>query len=128
MQLLNNLFKVCWKWKNTDIIRYKLTSLVSLQQVNVKKSKKLMKANENSQYWRTKSSYFLSDLRNLNEIFRKDVPYDNTKSHKKPGFILSLEDTFLKKPQRRSDWPSAFLGLLLFSWMFISSYTTIYFL
>ena len=31
MQLLNNLFKVCWKWKkNADIIGYKLTSLVSL--------------------------------------------------------------------------------------------------
>ena len=25
-------------------------------------------------------------LRNFNEIFRKDVPYDNIKSHKKPGF------------------------------------------
>ena len=25
------------------------------------------------------------DLRNLNEIFRKDVTYDNIKSHKKAG-------------------------------------------
>ena len=25
-------------------------------------------------------------MRNFNEIFRKDVPYDNFKSHKKPGF------------------------------------------
>ena len=24
-----NLFKICWKWKNADIIYYKLTSLVS---------------------------------------------------------------------------------------------------
>ena len=30
IQLLNNLFKLCWKWKNVDIICYKLTSLVSL--------------------------------------------------------------------------------------------------
>ena len=28
----------------------------------------------------------LNNLRNLNEIFRKDVTYDNIKSHKKPGF------------------------------------------
>ena len=48
MQLLNNLFKVCWRWKNADIICYKLTSLVSLQQGNVKKSEKLMKIDENS--------------------------------------------------------------------------------
>ena len=34
--------------KNTDIICYKLTSLVSLQQVNVKKSRNLMKIDENS--------------------------------------------------------------------------------
>ena len=27
-----------------------------------------------------------NDLRNCNEIFRKDVTYDNIKSHKKPGF------------------------------------------
>ena len=32
------------------------------------------------------SSFLLSDLRNFNEIFRKDVTYDNIKSHKKPGF------------------------------------------
>ena len=25
-------------------------------------------------------------LHNFNEIFKKDVPYDNFKSHKKPGF------------------------------------------
>ena len=28
IQLLNNLFKICWKWKNADIICYNLTSLV----------------------------------------------------------------------------------------------------
>ena len=42
--MLNNLFKVCWKWKNADIFCYKLTSLVSLLQGNVKKNpKKSMK-------------------------------------------------------------------------------------
>ena len=39
-------------------------------------------------------------MRNFNEIFRKDVTYDNIKSHKKnQGFTLSLEDTFLEKQQ-----------------------------
>ena len=48
LQLSKNIFRVCWKWKNTDIICYKLTSLVSLSQGNVKNSKKLIKIDENS--------------------------------------------------------------------------------
>ena len=51
MQLLNNLFKLCWRWKNADIICYKLMSLVSSEQGNVKKSKKKkkkMKIDENT--------------------------------------------------------------------------------
>ena len=47
-QLLNNLFKLCWKRKNADIICCKLTSLVSLWQRSVKKSKQLRKIDENS--------------------------------------------------------------------------------
>ena len=39
--------------------------------------------NKNSSYWQRKSSYLLYDLRNFNEIFRKDVTYDNIESHKK---------------------------------------------
>ena len=39
MQLLNSLFRVGGKWKNADIICYKLTTLVSLQQGNVKNLK-----------------------------------------------------------------------------------------
>ena len=45
-----------------------------------------------------KSSYFLKDLRNFNEIFRKCVTYGNIKSHKKKkSFTFSLEDTFSEK-------------------------------
>ena len=41
----------------------------------------------------------LKGFRNLNE-FWKDVHYGNIEGHKKPGFqSLSLEDTFLEKPQ-----------------------------
>ena len=32
----------------------------------------------------------IKDLRNVNEIFRKDVAYDSIKSYKKQGFTLSL--------------------------------------
>ena len=43
MQLICNLFRVGWKLKSPDIICFMLMSLVSLQQGNVKKSKKIMK-------------------------------------------------------------------------------------
>ena len=51
-----------------------------------------MKTDENSYYWQRNASNLLNDLRNLNEIFRKDVTYDNIKCHKKQGFTVSLED------------------------------------
>ena len=41
---------------------------------------------------------FLNDSRNFNKIVRKDVTYDNIVT-KKHGFIVCLEDAFLKKPQ-----------------------------
>ena len=50
-------------------------------QGNVKRSKKSMKI-----YWRRKSSCLLNKLRNFNEVFKKDVTYDDIKSHKKEGF------------------------------------------
>ena len=45
-----------------------------------------MKIDENSWYLQRNSSYRLNDSRNFREIFGKDVPYDNIKSHKKAGF------------------------------------------
>ena len=80
-----------------------LTSLVSLQQGNVKKSKKSMKIVNIEEevlhiFWTTWG--------NFSEIFMKDVAPDNIKSYEKAGFLslfslssLSLENTFLKKPQ-----------------------------
>ena len=47
--------------------------------------------------WLRNSSYLLNDLSNLNEIFRKDVTYDNIKSHKEAGFhSLFRRRTFRK--------------------------------
>ena len=44
-----------------------------------------------------KSSYLLNDHSDFNEIFRKDVTYDNIKRHKKnQDFTLSLENYFLE--------------------------------
>ena len=43
----------------------------------------------------------MNDLRNFNEIFRKDMAYDNIKATKNQGFNLSVENTFLEKPQGR---------------------------
>ena len=105
--MLNNLFKVCWEWKNADIICYKLTSLVSLQQGNVKKSKKLRKIDENSYYWQRVSSYLLNDLRKFIEIFRKDVFLDNIKGHKKPEFYPLFRRYIFWKATGggESNWP-----------------------
>ena len=65
MQLLNNLYKICWKWNNAGIICYRLTSLVSLWVGNVKKSKKSMKIDENQ--LRSTENFFISSER-LEEI------------------------------------------------------------
>ena len=58
-----------------------------------------MKIDENILYRQRNSSLLLNDLRKFNETFRKGVPHDNIKNHKKPVFTLSLEDTFFTKPQ-----------------------------
>ena len=47
-QLLKNLFKAGWKWKNADTICYMLMLLVSVLQGNVKKSEKLMEITKNT--------------------------------------------------------------------------------
>ena len=46
-----------------------------------------------------KASYLLNSLRNFNEIFRKDVAFDNIKSHKIKTHFLNLGNTFLEKPR-----------------------------
>ena len=58
------------------------------------------------------SSYLLNNLRNFNEIFRKDVTYDNIKSHKNPGFHPLFRRCIFRKTTRggRIDLP-AVLGL-----------------
>ena len=52
----------------------------------------------------------LNDLRNFNEIFWKDVPYDNIKSHKNQSFTLSRKHIFGKTTRGRgSNWPQSSL-------------------
>ena len=74
--MLNNLFKV--DLKNADIICFMLMSLVSLSQANVKKSGKVMKIVN-------------AEKENPRMIILKIT--------KKQGFIFTLKNTFLKKPQ-----------------------------
>ena len=38
-------------------------------------------------------------MKNVDEMSRKKVTFDNIKGHKKAGFHLSLEDTIFEKPQ-----------------------------
>ena len=65
----------------------------------------------------TEEEHHLKDLRNFNEIFRKDVTYDNIKSHRKTWASpsLSLKNTFLEKPpgveSGQIDLPPAFSGI-----------------
>ena len=52
-------------------------------------------------------------MRNFNLLLRKDVTYDNIKSHKKQELyaLFTLSNGFLEKPQRESNWsPQLFKG------------------
>ena len=46
----------------------------------------MMKIDENTEYLQRNTSYLPNDFKNFNEIFRKDVTYDNIKIYKKPRF------------------------------------------
>ena len=50
-------------------------------------------------------------MKNFNEIFRKDVPYDNIKSHKNPGFSACLKKIHFSKNPRGAQIDPAVLGL-----------------
>ena len=65
-----------------------LTSSVKCDVISIfvtRKCQKIQIVDENSWQWRGKSWYLLNDLKNFNEIFRKDVTYDNVKMSQKSG-------------------------------------------
>ena len=79
--------------------------LVSLQQGNVKKSKKLMKIVNIED----KNLRLLNEMSSFNEISSKDVTNDNIKSHKKPGLHpFSEKHIFGKTPGGVKLTPSLF--------------------
>ena len=43
------------------------------------------------------SSYLLNDLKNFDETFRKDVTYDNIKSHENLGFYSLFRRSIFRK-------------------------------
>ena len=57
----------------------------------------------------------MNKLRNFKEIFRKDVTYDKSKSHKEPGFCALFRRHIFWKTEGGggSNWPPAILGLIL---------------
>ena len=61
-----------------------------------------------------KCSYLPNKLRNFNKIFRKNLCYDNIKSHKKPGLYPLFRKYNFGKTTRggRQIDPQAFLGLI----------------
>ena len=67
IQLLSNLFRVCWKWK---MLTSSVTLLTSLQQINNKKSKKSMKI---TNIYIEIVHIFWTTWENSIKSFRKDV-------------------------------------------------------
>ena len=53
-----------------------------------RKYQRIRKDDGNSKHWRRKSQYLLNDLRNFQKTIKKDVTYDNIKSHKKSRLRL----------------------------------------
>ena len=96
--MLNNLFKVCWMWKNADIICYKLTSLVSLYQ-------KLMKiSNTGREIFRN----FWTTWEILMKFSGKMCLMVISKVTKNQGFTLSLDlwkIYFSKNHRGESNYP-----------------------
>ena len=104
--MLNNLFEVCWKWKNADIICYKLTPLVSL----IQKSKIPFFVKNPKKWW---ESIKIANIdREIFHIFwtawEISMKFSEKmwlwlviilKVTKSQCFTLSLEDIFFKKPR-----------------------------
>ena len=101
-----------------------MTSLVSLQQENVKKSEKL----KNQFILKNNiviSSYLLNEWRNFNQTFGKDMTYDYIKSHKKSRLQHFSEIHIFGKTARGPNWAPVFLRLSYYLLLFenLSKYT-----
>ena len=55
----------------------------------------------------------MNDLRTFNENLRKDVTYDNIKSHKKSGFHLLFRRYIFRKATERMGWRGEGVGVKL---------------
>ena len=78
--------KTCWRHLLYWLVISSSVNVKKSQVLNVKKSKKI---DENMKYWRVKYlplySFYLNGLKNLNEIFRRDVTYEKIKNYWKAG-------------------------------------------
>ena len=92
MQLLSNLFKLCWKWKNADII-FLCNRVMSK---NPKYWGKLMKiANIDRDFLHIFWTTWGNSMKFSGKLCFKII----WKATKKQGSTLSVEDTFFKKPK-----------------------------
>ena len=87
----SNQLKEGWRLKkdwrhmlDADVISFFVT----------RKCQKIQKIDENSLFWRRKSSYLLNNLRHWNEFFRKYVTDENIKNRKKAG-LHSLSEIYI---------------------------------
>ena len=99
MQMLNNLFKVCWKLKKADIICHMLSSLVYLEQENVEKTQKF------DEYCSILTKKIFLSFERFEEFQWNNQ--DDIKRHKKAGlyFIrLNYIKTTYKAWQNNQSW------------------------
>ena len=75
-------FAQSWKMLTSSVICWRNEFLCN------KKMSIIQKIDENSWYSIRKSSYLLSDFRIFNDIFRKDVTYDNFHKKNRPSTSL----------------------------------------
>ena len=76
---VNRVKQPTWSGFRVKICWHDLLYVTPLSFFVIRKCQKIRKIDGKSQYWRRKSSYHLKNLRNFNDIFRKDVTYDNIK-------------------------------------------------
>ena len=110
-------------WKQVDIICYKLTSLGSLLQGNVKNLKNWLKLIKIANIDRKSLHNFWKTWGISMKFVGKTCLMIILKVTKNHGFTLSLEDTFFKKPQLGGQIKplppplSAVLGLIITSYI-----------
>ena len=119
LQLLKNICRVCWKWKNADIICYKLTLLVSHKDMS-KNPKSWLKSMKPANFIKESLHIFWTTC-GISMKF-SGMMWIILKVTKNQEFTIALADTFLKKPQEGSNCPPSLFRIKSISmslWLFL---------